>query len=740
MKRKNLINILTRITSVMGIIFLMSGMLLSVLSIPVQAAAGGQDPDGDDIKSKDGDNCPDVYNPGQEDSDGDGIGDECDDTPNGEGAPGIEVINDADMDGIADDEDNCPEVSNPGQEDEDGDGVGDECDDDGNGNVSGASLAFDGGCAGDCAVITAQICNTGAPGSGAMPDTVAYQVYYAPSGNPKNGSVVAEGTVPVLDGAECTTLSYTPGVSGVYAFRAEQPEGHPGAGELWSGECQVSLCEELPTVVAFELAPECPDYESDLNVWTVINTGDAASFDWSSTTGESGSGNLEFGDAMPVTTSRANGPDTMTITWESGSAEGTAWSDAQAADAGCELPPPPERQAGLSLNSECPEYENSNNVWVIANTGGVAADYSFTSNKNIISGAASGSIGAGKLITILTDRSTGPDQVTLAYDDVLIDAGAMGDEEAAQAGCSVPSLAISWIIEGADSPSCELNISTVCTTFSVTIENLPEGATAWLVYELTPIDGGTQMVQELVSEGLNEIEVCGLWPGIGFGQYPIEIVYSPSLILVYADGTEEVLDTANASIFYDPFLMKDICEILPIEELLIIDPYCYDLGAGEWGMVWGVVNPNPYDVEFGWQFKRGDINVPGIGVAAPNDLTIFEITPLGNYKVTVFWGEDGTASMQDHLKLSDCEGSPAPPPPPPPPPPSPPGPPIEVVIPVTSLPAAEGVVLIPVTGENIAELSAVMSFQRQLHQLLTNLGLVFLGTSLITLGFKRKLS
>ena len=47
------------------------------------------------------DNCPEDYNPGQDDGDADGVGDVCD---------------------------NCVEISNPGQEDADGDDVGDACD------------------------------------------------------------------------------------------------------------------------------------------------------------------------------------------------------------------------------------------------------------------------------------------------------------------------------------------------------------------------------------------------------------------------------------------------------------------------------------------------------------------------------------------------------------------------------------------------------------------------------------
>jgi hypothetical protein len=65
------------------------------------------------------DNCPDSFNPNQEDANNNNIGDICENTNN-----------DTDNDGIEDVIDNCPNTFNPNQEDADNDGIGNLCDSD----------------------------------------------------------------------------------------------------------------------------------------------------------------------------------------------------------------------------------------------------------------------------------------------------------------------------------------------------------------------------------------------------------------------------------------------------------------------------------------------------------------------------------------------------------------------------------------------------------------------------------
>lgn len=89
------------------------------ISAALDDAAG----DNDDIPTAE-DNCPDDYNPNQEDGDCDGEGDACDAST--DCTTGVDC--DDDCDGFYNQNDNCQYFWNPSQADNDSDGIGNACD------------------------------------------------------------------------------------------------------------------------------------------------------------------------------------------------------------------------------------------------------------------------------------------------------------------------------------------------------------------------------------------------------------------------------------------------------------------------------------------------------------------------------------------------------------------------------------------------------------------------------------
>ena len=198
------------------------------------------------------DNCPQVSNSDQKDSDGDGFGDVCD---NCVGDGGAQV--DSDNDGIGDACDNCPMVANTNQLDSDKDGIGDACDAPvcGNGVIEGSESCDDGnsqggdGCSATCAL------EAGPPAVGELVFTeiMAKSVAGTPDygewvelHNPTKKTIVLDGLTfrykAVLVTIPASTPAKTIGPGGYFVFgRSDDQVQNGGVPVGWGWGASISL-------------------------------------------------------------------------------------------------------------------------------------------------------------------------------------------------------------------------------------------------------------------------------------------------------------------------------------------------------------------------------------------------------------------------------------------------------------------------------------------------------------------
>lgn len=96
---------------------------------------------------------------------------------------------------------------------------------------------------GDCKEIYATFKNDGS----SMNGSTTWELYWAASGNPKDGVKIADGVIPALNHNGTYKATYNPqsnpnGPDGKYMFKAYQRAGHPGEGSLWSDSITLSGC------------------------------------------------------------------------------------------------------------------------------------------------------------------------------------------------------------------------------------------------------------------------------------------------------------------------------------------------------------------------------------------------------------------------------------------------------------------------------------------------------------------
>ena len=647
---------------------------------------------------------------------------------------------------------------------------------------SKSSLSFDDsfGCQGDCRQATAKVCNTG---SGDMSGTVAYKVYYQESGNPKFGSIVDSGTVGPLNIGECQVLTYSPVQEGNYMFKAFQETGHPGTGELWSGQCSIQDCEisqtpppdcelsvsyggcYLPDSVANSLSV------SDQDQWLINNPSFTdVNYTYSSDNGDNGSGVAHPGSNtlyLPV------GATKLTLYWGRGKSTSADLDESTS----CQLPQP---EYSLSLDKAGPICEYDPQAIPFTVTVSISnLPEGENASLNICTYEKSPNDNSASPDCQIFDVSNGNDQLfNLDLSWPGIQEGDTSVEVVVEATLTGPgtepiqqSTSLTWDSSNENCPApqplkftftslpsagyCEwkpVSAEDFGTTFAVDIQNL--GTQSAVLHtsfeEVTPLPSVPVVTDTVLSEGLNNVSISGSWPGAYPGNITVEVKWTAEL---WIDG--ELKDTKIVTKIYDPETMRESCEFPEPQKLILLDPYC-KLVEGEsgaqWNLAWEIQNPNPWVVDYSLVLDSG--TAASATIEASSNQFLFT-TSLDAHQVDLSWylgDAKQTISLTNSSIVCEQPGptptNPATPTEPanPPQEPNPPAPPvvnasIPVIVnqpqPTLSAPVAEGVLLIPVTGTELE--SPLVQLVKTLKGIFLNLGFLFLGAAFVFTGLGRKL-
>ncbi len=282
-------------------------------------------------------------------------------------------------------------------------------------------------------------------------------------------------------------------------------------------------------------------------------------------------------------------------------------------------------------------------------------------------------------------------------DDVYGQATATNQEE-----CYIPDPVVT--LEAMDVQECGIYAAEVCVDFSLNISNLPEGSVVTV--------GGA----EYTADGEYTVAICGDWPGIGLGFEEVEIkLYAEALL----DG--EWMDDAEAYVSYDP--ESNEC-VLPEDGLVVQDPFCY-VDGGSYKAAWQVVNESEFAISFGWALNGGSMNAATVEAGGMVWLGNFDLDTANT--VEVYWG-DRSDVLTAKVSSEVCQA------PTPEPPDTPAGPPIPVTAVEAPAAVVEGGVLIPVTGVDLGSVSGL----GWLKDLMMYLGLGMLGMAFIVHSLNKK--